>query len=96
MPCLYFLANPEDEVNSLRADIKNMTAPSWLTGLPPNLGEPSHGKLKADQWHILGTVYLPVALVRLWHRSASPEIEYYIHIVFIILIESIARRTEYY
>jgi hypothetical protein len=48
-----------------------MTAPSWLTGLPTNLGEPSHGKLKADQWRTLGTVYLPEALVCLWHRSSG-------------------------
>ena len=63
----------EDEVNSLRADIKNMVTPSWLTCLPTNLGEPSHGKLKADQWRTLGTIYLPVSLVRLWHGSSEDD-----------------------
>jgi hypothetical protein len=57
-------------VDELRIDIRNFVTPSWLTSIPTNLGEPSHGKLKADQWRTLGTVYLPVSLVRLW---ASPS-----------------------
>jgi hypothetical protein len=63
----------EEELNSLRADIENMTRPSWLTGVPTNLGESSHGKLKADQWRTLGTIYLPVSLVRLWHKSSGDD-----------------------
>jgi len=58
----------EDEVDALRADIQNMTTPSWLTSIPGNLGQPSHGKLKADQWRTLGTVYLPISLIRLWEK----------------------------
>jgi hypothetical protein len=53
-------------VEALRTDIRDFVTPSWLTSIPSNLGEPSHGKLKADQWRTLGTVYLPVSLVRLW------------------------------
>jgi len=45
-----------------------MYTPSWLTSVPTNLGEPSHGKLKADQWRTLGTTYLPVSLIRLWDQ----------------------------
>jgi hypothetical protein len=52
----------------LRSDIENMITPSWLTSVPTNLGEPSHGKLKADQWRTLGTTYLPVSLIRLWDQ----------------------------
>ena len=63
----------EDEVNSLRSDIENMITPSWLASLPANLGESSHGKLKADQWRTLGTKYLPVGLVRLWHQLSSDD-----------------------
>lgn len=43
-----------------------MSSPSWLASVPCDLGEARHGKLKADQWRVLGTVYLPVSLVRLW------------------------------
>jgi len=56
----------EKDVEALRTDIRDFVTPSWLTSIPSNLGEPSHGKLKADQWRTLGTVYLPVSLVRLW------------------------------
>ena len=59
-------------MKALRTDIRDFVTPSWLTSIPMNLGEPSHGKLKADQWRTLGTVYLPVSLVRLWvppHRD---------------------------
>ena len=52
----------------LRSDIENMATPSWLTSVPTNLGEPSHGKLKADQWRTLGTTYLPISLIRLWNQ----------------------------
>ena len=55
-----------EEINKLRSDIEHMYTPSWLTSVPTNLGEPSHGKLKADQWRTLGTTYLPVSLIRLW------------------------------
>lgn len=57
-----------EEMGELRSDIERMYTPSWLTSVPTNLGEPSHGKLKADQWRTLGTTYLPVSLIRLWHR----------------------------
>lgn len=43
-----------------------MITPSWLTSVPTNLGETTHGKLKADQWRTFGTTYLPVLLIRLW------------------------------
>lgn len=37
-----------------------------MTSLPPKLGLSGHGKLKADQWRVLGTNILPVTLIRLW------------------------------
>lgn len=50
----------------IHADIASMVTPSWLTPVPSKLGAPSHGKLKADQWRVLGSVYLPISLIRLW------------------------------
>lgn len=43
-----------------------MITPSWLTPISKNLGDPAHGKLKADQWRVLGATYLPASLVRMW------------------------------
>ena len=47
-------------------DIVNTLQPSWLTFLPSEFGSAGYGKLKADQWCVLGTIFLPVSLVRLW------------------------------
>ena len=49
-----------------------MITPSWLTSVPSNLGSASHGKLKADQWRVLGSVYFPISLICLWW-SAEPR-----------------------
>ena len=37
-----------------------------MTSVPSNLGDAAHRKLKADQWRVLGTTFLPLSLVRLW------------------------------
>ena len=50
-----------------------MNTPSWLTSVPTNLGEPSHGKLRADQWCTLGINYLPVSLIRLWDQLEDDD-----------------------
>jgi hypothetical protein len=50
-----------------------MVTPSWLTSVPTNLGSASHGKLKADQWRVLGTTYLPISLVRLWSKLKTGD-----------------------
>ena len=64
-----------EETEHLRSDISNMITPSWLTSIPTNLGEANHGKLKADQWRTLGTVYLPVSLVRLWDPDSLKALD---------------------
>ena len=53
-------------MDEIRADIVNMLRPSWLTSLPSEFGSAGYGKLKADQWRVLGTTFLPVSLDRLW------------------------------
>lgn len=59
-------------MKQIREDIQNMITPSWLTSVPVNLGCASHGKLKADQWRVLGTTYLPITLIRLWGTKSTP------------------------
>lgn len=64
-----------DELAEIRLDIANMRKPSWLASVPADFGSARHGKLKADQWRVLGMAYLPVSLVRLWHNPdiGDPE-----------------------
>ena len=62
-----------EEISKLRSDIEHMYTPSWLTSVPINLGQPDNGKLKADQWRILGTTYLPVSVIQLWEKLEDDD-----------------------
>ncbi len=55
-----------EEVDAIHNDIACLIRPSWLMSVPAQLGNASHGKLKADQWRALGTTFLPISLVHLW------------------------------
>lgn len=46
--------------------IKNTMTSSWVNSVPANYGAMSAGTIKADKWHMLSTIYLPIALVMLW------------------------------
>ncbi|KAK0458317.1 uncharacterized protein EV420DRAFT_1270592, partial [Desarmillaria tabescens] len=50
----------------IQSVIKNTTTPSWINSVPSNYRETSAGTIKADEWHVLSTIYLPIALVTLW------------------------------
>ncbi|PPQ82520.1 hypothetical protein CVT24_006403 [Panaeolus cyanescens] len=65
-----FVLTPQ-EMKEIQKDIQNMITPSWLTSVPVNLGSASHGKLKADQWRVLGATYIPITLIRLWRGASS-------------------------
>ena len=56
-------------MSRIRSGLAAVTVPSWLERPPTNLGEKSHGKLKADTWRILFTVFLPLILPELWHGT---------------------------
>lgn len=62
-------------LNSLRHDIQEVYLPSWLEKPPSNIGEAGHGKLKADHWRTLCTVYLVITLGRLWGPRSTPLIQ---------------------
>jgi hypothetical protein len=56
--------------------IKSTVTPSRINSVPSNYGEASAGTIKADEWHILSTVYLLIALVMLWGlNNGSPPTE---------------------
>ncbi|KAF9256928.1 hypothetical protein L218DRAFT_158633 [Marasmius fiardii PR-910] len=46
--------------------IKAVVTPAWLHSVPKNFGEPKAGSIKADEWRILSSLHLPLALVTLW------------------------------
>jgi hypothetical protein len=50
-----------------------MDTPSWLGSVPYNFGEKSAGTVKAAEWRVLSTVYLPIALVHAWGEGSIHE-----------------------
>ncbi|KAI0082155.1 hypothetical protein K474DRAFT_1586297, partial [Panus rudis PR-1116 ss-1] len=54
--------------------------PSWIGRLPTNVGSSQHGKLSADQYRSLCTIYLVKTLTRLWgseqHRNHPMLVNY--------------------
>lgn len=61
----------EVEMMKIRQCIRELVLPSWVERPPVNLGEKSHGKLKADNWFILFSVVLSMVLPELWYKSHS-------------------------
>lgn len=61
----------EEALSKIYECITNAVVPTWITRLPQNLGEKSHGKLKADQWYTLFTIFLPMVLPELWLASGK-------------------------
>jgi hypothetical protein len=60
----------------IQSVIRNTVTPSWINSVPHNYGEASAGSIKAAEWHILATVYLPIALVTLWgDADGSPPVK---------------------
>ncbi|KZS89558.1 hypothetical protein SISNIDRAFT_393242, partial [Sistotremastrum niveocremeum HHB9708] len=63
------------DIDAIRKDLKELVKPSWVTSLPKDLGSKRHGKLKADQWRAVATVFLPITLIRRWGSSQNERID---------------------
>lgn len=55
----------------IRAGLAAVVIPAWIDRPPVNLGEKSHGKLKADNWLVLFTIFFPLIIPELWHQPSS-------------------------
>ncbi|KAJ7152202.1 hypothetical protein C8R43DRAFT_1189959 [Mycena crocata] len=60
-----------DSMTKIHAGLASVVIPSWIDRPPVNLGEKSHGKLKADNWLVLFTIFFPLIIPELWHKSSS-------------------------
>jgi len=77
-PCVDFLEPAQKKqvvlgkevLEEVWVDMAETTIPSWMQRAPKNIGSPSSGKVKADQWRTFSAVNLVITLVRLWsHRD---------------------------
>lgn len=64
-----------ETLNHIQHVIKTTTTPSWIHSVPFNYGEASAGTIKADEWRLLSTIYLPIALTTLWGGDGTPPPE---------------------
>lgn len=64
----------EDNLVAIRNCIANVTLPTWVQRPPTNLGDPGHGRLKAQEFLILFTCIFPLVIPELWYTPTSPEL----------------------
>jgi hypothetical protein len=62
----------KDVLQRVRHIIASTVTPSWIGSVPLNFGDAKAGTIKADQWRLLWTIYLPLAFVSLW-GSGVPD-----------------------
>ena len=71
-------------------DIAATVWPCWHAAPPHNLGQVSHGKLKADEWRSCFEFNIPVSLLQIktWHNSSATEVDSYreklVHSTFLL------------
>jgi hypothetical protein len=61
----------DTQLLEIRNAVKEIILPTWVARLPENLGEESHGKLKAQEYLSLFTIILPLVLPELWSDEDS-------------------------
>ncbi|KAF7371757.1 hypothetical protein MVEN_00032300 [Mycena venus] len=58
--------------------IAKTVTPSWINSIPKNYGESNAGTIKADEWRLLATIYIPIALVLMWgDKSPSAHVSHF-------------------
>jgi hypothetical protein len=60
-------------LSKIHACLSDAVVPSWIDRPPTNLGDKSHGKLKADEWLLLFTIFLPLILPEIWLSSYNQK-----------------------
>jgi hypothetical protein len=62
----------DDEAMALiHAGLAGIVIPSWIDRPPVNLGDKTHGKLKADNWFVLFSIFFPLIIPEIWWRHSS-------------------------
>ncbi|KAK7065031.1 hypothetical protein R3P38DRAFT_3420421, partial [Favolaschia claudopus] len=65
----------DDAMAIIHAGLAAVQIPAWIDRPPVNLGEKAHGKLKADNWLVLITVFFPLILPELWWGKPRYELK---------------------
>lgn len=62
------------DLKMIHSAISDIILPRWMARPPCNLGEPSHGKLKADEYYVLFAFVFPLVLVEMWSEPLASHI----------------------
>ncbi|KAF7336362.1 hypothetical protein MVEN_02184700 [Mycena venus] len=60
-----------DAMAIIHAGLAGVVIPAWIDRPPVNLGDKMHGKLKADNWFVLFTIFFPLIIPELWWGPSS-------------------------
>ena len=64
----------QNQLEAIQTCIKNVSLPTYVNRPPSNLGEPTHGSLKAYELFILFSIIFPLIVPEFWHHpSSSPS-----------------------
>lgn len=78
-----------DIMREIWADMENTQLPSWIGNAPRNWGTTERGKLSADNYRTIGTIHLPITLIRLWEDESGRKkdlLENFMHLVNAVTI----------
>jgi hypothetical protein len=64
------------QLQAIRNCISNVTLPTWVQRPPTNLGEPSHGKLKAHEYLTLFSCIFPLIIPEFWHSETMLNLQH--------------------
>ncbi|KAF7349882.1 hypothetical protein MVEN_01288800 [Mycena venus] len=64
---------PPDGVAFIQKVIVETVTPAWINSVPKNYGHNNAGTIKADEWRVLATIYIPIALVLMWGDDLSGQ-----------------------
>lgn len=70
-----------EQLEAIRDCIRSVELPTYVNRPPGNLGEASHGKLKANEMLILFTVIFPMILPELWYSNGHAKGDYEEHLL---------------
>ncbi|KDQ34156.1 hypothetical protein PLEOSDRAFT_1033831, partial [Pleurotus ostreatus PC15] len=75
---------PSNQLEAIRGCIHDVLLPTWVQRPPSNLGDASHGKLKAHELLVLFSVIFPLVLPELWWAVGEHEeklLESFCHLI---------------
>ncbi|KAJ7163655.1 hypothetical protein C8R46DRAFT_902729 [Mycena filopes] len=70
-----------DDLRFVQHVIANTTTPSWVNHVPKNFGEKGAGSIKADEWRLMTTIYLPIALAILWLEQRQNHAAHFVKLL---------------